>query len=231
MSPPHHTTVQVALTTASGNSNTGPIPTTVTEEASCAPTCPFLNKGCYGKYHLQGVHWRKVSNHERGVSWDEFIAKVRKFLPATLWRHNVTGDLPHIFGDIDSSKVDSLVRANRDKRGFTFTHHVLNTHNVAILKDANARGFTINASTESVEVADSVMSKHGIPAVAVIPSTESRRFFHTESGRKVIVCPAKIHKGKVNCSTCGLCQQSDREFIIAFPAHGTAKKAVDAIVS
>ena len=223
--------MQVALTPISSNCQTGPIPTTVTERESCAPTCPFLDKGCYGKYHLQGVHWRAVSDHERGVSWDEFISKVRKFVPDQLWRHNVTGDLPHTFGDIDSSKVDSLVRANRNKRGFTFTHHVLNDHNLQVIKDSNSRGFTINASTESVEVADQVMTQHGIPAVAVIPSTESRRFFHTESGRKVIVCPAKIHKGKVNCSTCGLCQQSDREFIIAFPAHGTAKKAVDAIVT
>ena len=127
--------------------------------------------------------------------------------------------------------VDSLVRANKGRKGFTYTHHVLNTHNVKVIQNANANGFTISASTESVEVADSVMSEHNIPAVAVIPSTESRRFFHTESGRKVIVCPAKIHKGKVNCASCGLCQQPDREFIIAFPAHGTAKKAVDAIVT
>jgi hypothetical protein len=27
-----------------------------------------------------------------------------------------------------------------------------------------------------------------------------------------------------------LCQQSDREFIIAFPAHGTAKNTVNQIV-
>jgi len=224
-----HRPMQVAITLASGNSQTGPIPTTVTERSSCPVTCAFFEKGCYGKYHLAGVHWRAVSDHQRGVSWDEFISEVRKFAPATLWRHNVTGDLPHILGDIDSPKVDSLVRANRGKRGFTFSHHVLNDHNLKVIKDANSKGFTINASTESVEVADQVMTEHNIPAVAVIPSTESRRFFHTESGRKVIVCPAKIHKG-VNCSTCGLCQQSDREFIIAFPAHGTAKKTVDQIV-
>ncbi len=223
--------MQVAITIASGNSQTGPIPTTVTERQSCPTTCAFFEKGCYGKYHLAGVHWRKVSDHERGVSWDKFISEIRKFAPATLWRHNVTGDLPHVFGDIDAPKVVQIVKANKHKRGFTFSHHVLNAHNVQVIKDANAGGFTINASTESVEVADQVMTEHNIPAVAVIPSTESRRFFHTESGRKVVVCPAKIHKGKVNCSTCGLCQQSDREFIIAFPAHGTAKKTVDAIVS
>lgn len=223
--------MQVAITIASGNSQTGPIPTTVTERASCPDTCPFYDKGCYGKYHLQGVHWRAVSEHQRGVSWDEFIRQVSKFTPDQLWRHNVTGDLPHVGGDIDSPSAEQIVKANNHKRGFTFTHHVLNPHNLKVIQNANANGFTINASTESVEVADKVMTEHGIPAVAVIPSTESRRFFHTESGRKVIVCPAKIHKGKVNCSTCGLCQQSDREFIIAFPAHGTAKKTVDAIVT
>lgn len=222
--------MQVAITLASGNSQTGPIPTTVTEKESCPTTCAFFEKGCYGKYHLQGVHWRKVSNHERGVSWDQFITQVRKFVPNSLWRHNVTGDLPHILGDINPGMVDSLVRANRGKKGFTYTHHVLNTHNLKVIQNANANGFTISASTESVEVADKVMTEHNIPAVAVIPSTESRRFFHTENGRKVIVCPAKIHKGKVNCSTCGLCQQPDREFIIAFPAHGTAKNIVNQIV-
>lgn len=223
--------MQVAITIASGNSQTGPIPTTVTERESCPDTCPFYKKGCYGIYHLQGVHWRAVSDHERGVSWDQFIAQVRKFAPATLWRHNVTGDLPHKNGEIDAPKVGQIVKANNHKRGFTFTHHILTEQNVEVIRNANAGGFTINASTESVEVADQVMTQHGIPAVAVIPSTEKRRFFHTESGRKVIVCPAKIHKGKVNCSTCGLCQQADREFIIAFPAHGTAKKTVDAIVT
>jgi hypothetical protein len=222
--------MQVAITLASGNSQTGPIPTTVTEKESCPTTCAFFEKGCYGKYHLQGVHWRAVSDHKRGVSWDEFISQVRKFVPNSLWRHNVTGDLPHIFGDINPGMVDSLVRANRGKKGFTYTHHVLNTHNLKVIQNANANGFTISASTESVEVADKVMTEHNIPAVAVIPSTESRRFFHTESGRKVIVCPAKIHKGKVNCASCGLCQQSDREFIIAFPAHGTAKNTVNQIV-
>jgi len=222
--------MQVAVTLSSGNSNTGPIPTTVTERSSCPVTCAFFEKGCYGKYHLQGVHWRAVSDHKRGGSWDEFTSKVRKFAPSQLWRHNTTGDLPHIFGDIDSVKVSTLVSANKGRRGFTYTHHVLNDHNVKIIQDANAKGFTINASTESVEVADQIMTDHQIPAVAVVPSTEKRRFFNTESGRKVIVCPAKIHKGKVNCSTCGLCQQPDRDYIIAFPAHGTAKKTVDQII-
>ena len=121
------------------------------------------------------------------------------------------------------------MNANRGRKGYTYTHHVLNDHNINVIRESNANGFTVNASTESVEVADKVMTEHNIPAVAVINSEESRRFFNTESGRKVIVCPATIHDN-VTCATCGLCQKADREFIIAFPAHGTAKKTVNSIV-
>lgn len=165
------------------------------------------------------------------MQWDAFCSEIRKLMRGQLWRHNVSGDLPHDgFGDINSEKFQKLIDANRGRRGYTYTHHPINNHNVKILQESNANGFTVNASCQSVEVADSIMTDHNIPAVAVVNSEESRRFFNTSSGRKVIVCPATIHEN-VTCATCGLCQQSDREFVIAFPAHGNAKKTVNAIIS
>ena len=221
--------MQVALTMVSGNAKTGPIPVSTTERQSCPQTCPFYDKGCYAKYGKQSLHWRKVSNGERGISWSEFTAQIRKIVSGQLWRHNASGDLPHNDGFIDVNKVRELVSANKGRRGYTYTHHVLNNHNVEIIRECNQNGFTVNASTESVEVADKIMTDHGIPAVAVINSNESRRFFRTESGRRVVVCPATIHEN-VNCSTCGLCQHSDREFIVGFPAHGIAKKTVNELI-
>jgi hypothetical protein len=91
-------------------------------------------------------------------------------------------------------------------------------------------GFTVNASCESVDDADHVMTEYNIPAVAVVHSNQTQRFYTTTSGRKVITCPATIHEN-VTCSTCGLCQKADREFVIAFPAHGIAKKTVNEIVT
>jgi hypothetical protein len=82
-----------------------------------------------------------------------------------------------------------------------------------------------------VDDADRVMTEYGIPAVAVVHSDKTDRFYTTSNGRKVITCPAALHPGKVTCATCGLCQQSDREFVIAFPAHGASKKKVNAIVT
>ena len=223
--------MQVSLTKVSSNAKTGPIPTSTSERASCWSGCPFYDKGCYAKSGPQAIHWRKTSNGERGTAWDTFCSAIRKLQRGQLWRHNVSGDLPHNgLGDIDAAKVSQLVDANRGRKGYTYTHHPLNADNIQVLQDANSKGFTINASTEDVEVADKVMTEHNIPAVAVVKSEESRRFFTTSSGRKVIVCPATIHDN-VTCATCGLCQQSDRQFVIAFPAHGNAKKTVNTIVS
>jgi hypothetical protein len=213
---------------ASGNSKTGPIPTTRTERVSCAPSCPFFDKGCYAKYGPEQIHWSKMNN---ALDWIQLCGKISKLPKGQLWRHNTAGDLPHNDGLIDYKMLRSLAMANRGRKGFTYTHHdIAQHHNLVAVETANLLGFTVNVSTESVEVADEVMTNHGIPAVAVVPSTETRRFFKTTSGRKVVVCPATIHDN-VSCSTCGLCQKSDREFIIAFPAHGVAKKTVNAIVT
>jgi len=220
-----------AFTPISSNAKTGPIPTTTSDRQTCPTTCPFYDKGCYAKSGPQALHWRKVSTGERGYIWEEFLGKVRNLKRGQLWRHNVSGDLPHDGnGIIDGDKVAQLVTSNKGRKGYTYTHHILNDHNIQILQDANTKGFTINASCESVEDADRVMSEHNIPAVAVVPSDKTDRFYTTSSGRKVITCPATIHEN-VNCSTCGLCQQSDRQFVIAFPAHGTAKKTVNEIVT
>lgn len=221
--------MQVALTMVSSNTKTGPIPTTTSDRATCPTTCPFYDKGCYAKSGPQAIHWRKVSNAERGFAWDEFVNQIRKISKNQIWRHNVSGDLQHNDGNIDYKKLRQLIMANKGRRGYTYTHHKLNEHNIVSLQNANMMGFTVNVSCESIEEADRVMTEHEIPAVAVVNSDKTDRFYKTSSGRKVITCPATIHDN-VTCSTCGLCQKADRDYIIAFPAHGNAKKTVNEIV-
>jgi len=218
------------FTAVSSNRKTGAIPTTTSAKETCWDGCPFYEKGCYGKGGPQNIHWNAISSGERGYEWDQFLLKIKTIKRGQLWRHNVTGDLPVVYnGVIDGVKTAQLVSSNKNKKGFTFTHHPLTNNNLAIIKDANAGGFTINISTESIEVADKVMTEYNLPAVAVVNSDKTDRFYKTESGRKVITCPATIHEN-VTCSTCGLCQIADRQFIIAFPAHGNAKKTVNQIV-
>ncbi len=219
-----------ALTQISSNAKTGPIPTSTSGRQTCPATCPFYDKGCYAKSGPQNIHWKKVTEGERGVHFQEFVNQIRKLQRGQLWRHNVSGDLPHIFGDINNTMLQMLADANKGRKGYTYTHHILNEANVQAIKEANSKGFTVNASTEDVEVADAVMTEHGIPAVAVVKSDKTERFYTTSSGRKVITCPATIHEN-VTCATCKLCANADREYIIAFPAHGNAKKTVNEIVA
>ena len=177
------------------------------------------------------MQWDRLNRKEIGVNWNEFITQIRRIVPnGVLWRHNTAGDLPHNDGNIDYLKLKQLINANKGRKGFTYSHHILNDHNIISLQNANSLGFTVNASCESVDDADRVMTEYNIPAVAVVNSNETRRFFTTTNGRKVVTCPATIHEN-VTCSTCGLCQQSDRQFVIAFPAHGASKNKVNAIVS
>jgi len=228
--PRNSQVTQVSLTLKSGNGKTGPIPVSTSERSTCPTTCPFYDKGCYAKYGPAAIQWRKVSAAERGTSWDLFCEKIAELPNNQLWRHNQAGDLPHNEGNIAYLELRKLIDANQGRRGYTYTHHVLNEHNRICIENANARGFTVNASTECVETADAVMTEHGIPAVAVVSSENAKRFSKTKSGRKVIQCPATVYDN-VNCAKCGLCAVADRDYIITFPAHGVAKKTVNQIVT
>merc|ERR1712185_789500 len=83
--------------------------------------------------------------------------------------------------------LKSLVDANKasDAKGYTYTHHLLNTHNVEAIKYATNNGFTINCSTESYSSADDVI-KQGMNAVTVIPSDSNdiKSYKVTVKGKK-----------------------------------------------
>ena len=219
--------MRVHITPKSGNQKTGPIPVTTSEQGSCAPSCPFINTGCYAKSGPLALHWRKVSNGERGTDWQGLCDFVQALPDGQIWRHNQAGDLPHQFGDIDHGMMAHLVVSNTKRKGYTYTHHTLNEHNIPILKRSNEQGFTINASTESLSDADHAVSL-GLPAVIVIPNDQPvpRK---TPDGNRVLLCPAQ--SGNATCSTCKLCSVADRNVIIAFQAHGNQAKKVNAIVS
>jgi len=219
--------MRVHITARSSNKKTGPIPVTTTERGSCPTTCALYDKGCYAKSGPLALHWSKVSSGERGTDWQGLCDFVQSLPDRQLWRHNQAGDMPHVFGDIDSAKVAHLVVANTGKRGYTYTHHVLNKHNVTILRRANRQGFTINASTESLDAADAAIDQ-GLPAVCVVPNNQPVPKA-SPKGHKVVVCPAQ--ERDISCADCKLCSVSNRTCIVAFKAHGSAAKSVNALVS
>ena len=218
------------LTRASSNRKTGPIPVSTSNRRSCPPTCPFLGAGCYGDGGPLAIHWNRLTDRIKGMSAVDFLLSIAKLPAGQLWRHNQAGDLLHFNGAIIPEFVHALVAANRGRRGFTFSHHLLNIgENLNLLRFANANGFKINASCETESQADSAIAQ-GLPAVVVVDSEETRKGWKTEGGNKVVVCPAQT-QNDMSCDRCKLCQKRPPNLIVAFLAHGMRKRMVNASLS
>ncbi len=94
-----------------------------------------------------------------------------------------------------------------------------------MLTRANRQGFTVNASTESLSGADHALSL-GLPAVTVVRNDQPVPQ-RTPAGTRVVVCPAQT-RSDVACADCQLCSKADRGCVVAFLAHGTQAKKVNA---
>jgi len=233
------------LTLRSKNRKTGDIPVTTTEAKSC-PACPFAGNGCYADAQpLKGV-WDKVATEGFGI--DELCSRIESLPTSQLWRMNQAGDLAHDNQNIDSLSLYKLVKANRGKRGFTYTHHdMTKNHNRVMVSIANDRGFTVNLSGNNLSHADALADLAIAPVTTVVPADYERRNakkawtetlpefrariaklppLTTPKGRKASLCPATYLD--TNCKDCGICQKQ-RKAIIAFPAHGFRKRAATAI--
>lgn len=213
--------MKFSFTAVSSNQKTGPIPTTMSDRETCPPSCP-LYKNCYAQYGPTKMWWDKVS-----LSFNDLLDKVSRLRFGTLFRHNVAGDLPGQGELIDSSMMRRLIKAAKGKKGFTYTHKnpIVNKE---IIHFSNLNGFTVNLSADSLSEADKFKALNIAPVVVAIPSDQMTNL-KTPAGNRVVVCPA-VTRDNVTCATCGLCQRVNRDIIIGFPAHGTAKKKVNEII-
>ena len=215
----------------SSNSKIGKIPATNSSRLTCPDSCPFKLNGCYADGYYTSLNWNKVTSGERGSEWPEFLASIKAIKPATLWRHNVSGDLrPTVNNNelIDSKALTQLATANSDSRGFAYTHYLPSKHNIRAIRKANKLGFTVNLSANSVS--QSIEYKKAfpdLPVVTVAPS-DIGNGTRTIDGQKIVVCPA-TYKDNVTCKTCKLCSVSNRDCVVAFPAHGTQSKKANLI--
>lgn len=216
----------VHFTPKSSNAKIGPIPATVSERKTCPTGCPFYDSGCYAGVGPVSWHWKKVTAGERGDNWAALCANIAALPDGQLWRHNVAGDLPGDGETIDETALSDLVRANKGKRGFTYTHYPTTPDNLDAVRVANLHGFTINLSANNLDHADELAAHAVAPVVVVLPENAPKTLT-TPQGRKVATCPATYTD--TNCKECQLCQRQDRAVIVGFPAHGAQKKSADII--
>ena len=218
------------LSTVSSNVKTGPIAVSTSSRATCSPSCPFFENGCYAESGPLLLHWRKVTEGIRGVNFPSFLLNLRSLESGRLFRHNQAGDLPHTTGRISRTFIKRMVESVKHLKAFTYTHHDVKLgENLSLLRYANRNGFTINVSTENEAAADDAIAA-GLPAVMVANSEESRTTWHTKAGNVVLVCPAQRSDTKT-CADCKLCHHRVRRVVIAFLAHGTGKRKANAAIA
>jgi len=213
--------MRYSFTYASANRKTGPIPTTNTERASCPPSCPHYRQDCYAEDFFTRIHWNKLD--ARGLSLEQLTRAINTLPKGQLWRHNVAGDLPGEGETIDAAALGEIVRANRGRRGFTYTHKK-SPEAIRWVRAANEWGFTVNLSADDAGEADR-LAAHGLPVVCIVPM-DTPKHSTTPEGREILVCPAQTVE-HMTCALCGLCQRTDRRQIIGFRAHGTRARVTD----
>ena len=214
------------LTQVSANKKTGPIPVSTTSSNTCPTSCGQF-KTCYAKFGNVAIHWRRLSSGKasRPMTLEQFCAAIKDLPEGTLWRHNQAGDLPGHDGNIDRRALKEILIANTGKRGFTYTHKPMTESNAQSVRYANNMGFTVNLSADTVAQADEYAAMAIAPVVLAVPE-DTHQNFTTPGGNKVVICPAVTHG--VTCADCKLCAWSERKVIIAFPAHGPARKSITA---
>lgn len=209
----------------SSNGKTGPMPAVMAEQNTCPDSCGLKGKGCYAENWPLSLHWNRLSKGEapKSVSLEQLAQEIKSLPNRTVWRYATAGDLPGNNESIDTEALNTIVAANRKKRGFTYTHKSLTKDNLAAIRAANKAGFTINQSCDRVEQLD---EHKDIPKVILLAPDEKRKSLMI-NGHLVVTCPFAIRK--TQCVNCELCAVADRGFVIGFPAHGGKKNQIDIV--
>jgi hypothetical protein len=169
--------------------------------------------------------WNRLNTGEQGYGWDEFLEIIGSFPSRQLWRYAQAGDLPGKGDSINARMLRQLVKANRGKRGFTYTHKPLVKRNRLAIAEANREGFTINLSADNLDHAVELLALGVGPVATLVPLGSEPKFTYAE--RRVMVCPS--YTTKTTCWQCGLCANAKRKLIIGLPPHGSRKRKVDEI--
>jgi hypothetical protein len=237
----------VYLTLKSRNSKVGPIPVSTISNETCPDACPLKTGGCYAMGGPLGIIWGALSRHTPGMvwngpggerlqslTWNRYCYEIEQLPIGQEWRHGQAGDLPGVGDHIDARALGKLVKANRGKRGWTYTHKPVGhgqTMNRAAIAHANANGFTINLSANSLGEVDELVALDIAPVVVVLPAeVHGKQDIHTAGGTRVVVCPA-TYRDDIQCKDCMLCQVRDRKCVVGFPAHGASKRKASAVAS
>ena len=208
---------------SAGNSKTGAMLLVRSPRSTCPESCGLKGNGCYAENFPIALHWMKQDT--TGVDFSVVLYAIRTLPKGSIWRLFEAGDFepsPENPEIISPSQVVSLLAANKDKRGFGYTHYPV-LPNLEALQLIISSGLTINASADSLEQAK-LYFELGLPTTLLVAENFPKD--KTVDGLRVVVCPNQSTPSKPTCLQCQLCQNPDRDYVIGFRAHGTKKRKI-----
>lgn len=216
-----------SFTSHSHNKKLGNISAISTSSNSCPDDCA-LKSECYAQFSFTGIHWRNLDL--KGLDFHQLTSLIDAMKKRSKLRYNVMGDLSHNNGIIDSVKLLKLANIvkNRMIETILYTHHTIdNVLNVKALKLAFDKGLHVNVSCEDTDKANKALD-YGLNAVIVLPTGSIHKVIKTDN-LTIVRCPAE-YKDTIQCSNCMLCakDRTQQRVVVAFTAHGTAKKKLSA---
>lgn len=246
---------------ATANKKTGPIPVTINDSKTCPDACSLKKNGCYADHGPLQMAWKRVDKGEgNATDFDGICEKISALPKRSLWRYAVAGDLPGENNVVSHEDLAKLVKANKGRRGFSFTHKPVGmSSDQNIVKDAyvrcrkagstqslqefanqaliNSRAiYAANKSGFTINLsADSIeqadeLKSLGIGPVAVVIPEDSPHKATKTPAGNTLVVCPAVTNEEITCQSCGLCAISTRKCIVGFPAHGCKKKHVSQLV-
>jgi hypothetical protein len=223
------------LVKKSTNKKTGPIAVLTSSFYTCPDTCPFKRNGCYADGGPLRIHWDKVTEGNRGVTFTTLLDVLRNSGDGQIIRLFQAGDLPGINNNINLKDTIRLTKALKNWKAYGFTHKPPGLrYNSEAIRHCNDNGICINLSANNLTHADKLMDLGIGPVSVTLPKDLLLKKVKTPNKHKVVICPATIAGKTITCSTCGgkagpICSQINRKFIVGFPAHGSCINKVSKI--
>ena len=208
---------------------------TSSPRATCPTSCALYKDACYAENHWSGVQWDRLDRGETGATWEAFLDTIRDS-KRTMWRHNEKGDLPGRDKDVARLKLKQLsALADRFSYAWTYSHKYTRQRSRQAIANANATGsLVVNLSADGIKNIDPLMQLD-IGPVTVTTDGDHGRAFKTPEENQVLQCPATVDgHAWTTCEQCGngrpWCAIKDRQFVVAFPAHGSGSKRAKASI-
>lgn len=216
-----------SFTSHSHNKKLGDMSAVSTSSNSCPDDCA-LKKECYAQFSFTGIHWRALDL--KGLDFHQLTSLIDAMRKRSKLRFNVMGDLAHNDGIVDSVKLLKLANIvkNRMIETILYTHHNIdNVLNVKAFQLAFSKGLYINISCETIEKAQKALN-YGLNAVIVLPTGSIHKVIKQDN-LTIVRCPAE-YKDSIQCTNCMICakDRTSQRVVVAFTAHGTAKKKLSA---